>query len=71
MSTKSKIQTTISQNFEELQQVVNNYEKCRKVNEFVKTFDFEEWKLGIDETNEIAEFKEKLHQLHTWSTQIN
>jgi hypothetical protein len=47
--TKETIQKRIYQDFDEMQEFVKKFEKCRKISEFDTTFDFEEFRASCSD----------------------
>ena len=66
-SSKATIQARISQDFDELQQVVNKFSACRVVDDFDRTFNFDEWKA---EHADLESIKDMLIDLAKWDTTI-
>lgn len=66
-SSKATIQARISQDFDELQTVVNKFKECRVVDDFDRTFNFDEWKA---EHSDLESIKDKLADLTKWENSI-
>jgi hypothetical protein len=66
-TSKQAISKRISDDFEELQVIVNAFETCREVDEFERTFDFEVWSR---EHTDVESIKTMLHDLARYETNV-
>lgn len=66
--TKETIQKRIIQDFDDMQTFVSKFELCREVNDFDTTFDFDEFKAAVSDTETI---KKQLDKLQKWDADIS
>ena len=66
-SSKVQIQGHISNDFDELSNLVKRFDTCREVDDFERTFNFDEWK---ESTSDHEDIKVWLATLQKWEHQI-
>ena len=66
-SSKVQIQGHISNDFDELSNLVKRFDTCREVDDFERTFNFDEWK---ENTTDHEDIKNYLATLQKWEHQI-